>query len=519
MDKTIKINLAGVLFQADEDAYRMLRDYLQAIDMRFRNTSGGNETIEDIEARIAEIFRSKRGPTGVILKEDVGEVISILGRPEDFDMNEPRQPGQTYSTGKRTLYRNPDGAIIGGVCGGLSAYLDFQAVWVRLIFVLFALFWGIGFFVYLGLWIALPSATSETRKRELHGNNYDQNTRSYNNNPDPYRMSGTDTTKTGSNLGNALDQVFRALGKFFFVVFRIFMIIFGIIFSVTGFTILVTTLLVFFFRSPAFLPGTLEGNFFYLPDFLDFVVSPPMSPWVLILGFIVVILPLLALIYWGIRMIFWFRAKDGIISLVALVIWVASLTALSLILANQGLSFSERGRTVSEMTIGNTPDTLFVVTGKKISDLKYDRAFKVPDENYAMYMNSETRELDITANLRLGTIPGKQFSVEVKKWASGPGKLEANRMAEAIPYNFTYSNDTLYLDQYFRLPAGHRWGANEVRVKLNVPEGTILYFDENVENMFENHININDDRYTEIEAYELGRKYWRISDDDLTRLK
>ena len=56
MDKTIKINLGGTLFQIDEEAYKILRRYLQDIDDRLKNTPGGAETIEDIESRIAEIF-------------------------------------------------------------------------------------------------------------------------------------------------------------------------------------------------------------------------------------------------------------------------------------------------------------------------------------------------------------------------------------------------------------------------------------------------------------------------------
>ena len=42
MDKTININLGGALFQIDEDAFRILRDYLQAINIRFRNVQGGH---------------------------------------------------------------------------------------------------------------------------------------------------------------------------------------------------------------------------------------------------------------------------------------------------------------------------------------------------------------------------------------------------------------------------------------------------------------------------------------------
>ena len=75
MDKTININIAGTLFQIDEEAFRILRDYLQAINNRFRNVQGGNETIEDIESRIAEIFQSQKGLAGVITKENVEAMI------------------------------------------------------------------------------------------------------------------------------------------------------------------------------------------------------------------------------------------------------------------------------------------------------------------------------------------------------------------------------------------------------------------------------------------------------------
>ena len=75
MDKTININIAGTLFQIDDEAFRILRDYLQAINNRFRNVQGGHETVEDIESRIAEIFQSQKGLAGVITKENVEAMI------------------------------------------------------------------------------------------------------------------------------------------------------------------------------------------------------------------------------------------------------------------------------------------------------------------------------------------------------------------------------------------------------------------------------------------------------------
>ena len=172
MDKTININLGGILFQIDEEAFRILRDYLHAINNRFGNVQGGHETIEDIESRIAEIFQSQKGLAGVITRENVEEMISIIGKPEDFDQGEPEAGATVYSSGKKRMYRNTDDTIIGGVCSGIAAYLDTDAVLFRILFVLFALFFGVGFFVYLALWIALPAARTEAQKRELYGSSY-----------------------------------------------------------------------------------------------------------------------------------------------------------------------------------------------------------------------------------------------------------------------------------------------------------------------------------------------------------
>src|SRR4030042_1694440 len=115
MEKTINIDLGGTLFQIDEEAYRILRDYLQAINLKFKNVPGGNETIDDIESRIAEIFQSQKFTAGVINKENVEAMISIIGKPEDFDQSENTEPVHGYTSyQRRKMYRNPDDKIIGG---------------------------------------------------------------------------------------------------------------------------------------------------------------------------------------------------------------------------------------------------------------------------------------------------------------------------------------------------------------------------------------------------------------------
>ena len=77
MERSIKINIGGMIFQISEQAYDLLKDYLQSITSRLKNTPGGNEMIDDIEARIAEIFQqSPDWKTAVISREEVEEMIN-----------------------------------------------------------------------------------------------------------------------------------------------------------------------------------------------------------------------------------------------------------------------------------------------------------------------------------------------------------------------------------------------------------------------------------------------------------
>jgi len=520
MDKTININIAGTLFQIDDEAYRILRDYLQTINNRFKNVQGGHETIDDIEYRIAEIFQSQKGLTGAISKENVEAMISIIGKPEDFDHYEEETAPPVYTNQRKRMYRNPDDSIISGVCGGIGAYLNTDPVLFRILFVISA-FFGVGFFVYIALWIALPSANSDSKKREMYGDAYNS-VRSQTRQPD-----GTYTIsyQTTSKIGNAFNEIFRAIGRVLYIILRIFLIIIGIFFVLIGFLTILSFVMVFLFKFPGvFSHDGINVHLSYYTDFLSYIVSPSSAPWIIALSMIAVFLPMLALIYWGVKMIFWFKAKDGIFSLTGLVLWVLSLAALAMILFNEGISFAETGKTSSLNILTNTPDTLFIITDHKASDLKYDKEFSLPDEDYALYMSDSTRQLYMPARLRLNIAEQNQVKLEIQKSSAGRTRTEAVKKAESIIYNSRISNDTIFLDDFFTMPAGSKWRADFLTVSLFVPENTVLYFDRQSRNLFHNEINIGkfkdneeiNTKYDEdTEPWDLADKFWIISENGL----
>lgn len=54
------------------------------------------------------------------------------------------------------LERIPQGRILGGVCTGLARYLNMDLTLVRVIMIAVVLFTGIGPFIYLAAWLAMP---------------------------------------------------------------------------------------------------------------------------------------------------------------------------------------------------------------------------------------------------------------------------------------------------------------------------------------------------------------------------
>ncbi len=58
------------------------------------------------------------------------------------------------------LTRNLTDRVLGGVCGGLGAYVGVSPWWVRALFVVLGLFTaGTGALIYLALWFILPAQT------------------------------------------------------------------------------------------------------------------------------------------------------------------------------------------------------------------------------------------------------------------------------------------------------------------------------------------------------------------------
>jgi phage shock protein PspC (stress-responsive transcriptional regulator) len=174
MKKTLNINLNGIVFSIDEDAYQKLNGYLENIKDNYDSSEAG-EILTDIESSIAEKFSEKlNSRKKIITTSDVEMVIKVMGTVEELSgelqaAKDLSESNGSVSSKNRKLYRNPDDVIIAGVCSGLAAYFGVDPVFIRLLFIALAFVHGFGVLAYLVLWVVMPVAASNVQKLAMQG--------------------------------------------------------------------------------------------------------------------------------------------------------------------------------------------------------------------------------------------------------------------------------------------------------------------------------------------------------------
>ena len=181
MKETVNVNIGSQAFTLDEDAYRVLRNYLE--DIRSRLPEYDTETMGDIEARIAEIFREiVSSPMRVITLDTVRQTMNRMGSPADFGERRGSAPQEEQPEPEpRKLFRSRTDRSIAGICGGLAEFfgLDVSLIRIeffhahttvlRLITLFLILFGGLSIWAYIILWIVIPEEPA--RKFSIHNKN------------------------------------------------------------------------------------------------------------------------------------------------------------------------------------------------------------------------------------------------------------------------------------------------------------------------------------------------------------
>ena len=345
MKKTLTVNLGGTVFHIDEDAYRLLDNYLSNLKHYFRKQEGAQEIVEDIETRICELFLEMiNAGQQVITIEDVEAVIARMGKPEDFETEgepneEPRtesayQSAEQYTTYKvgRRLYRNPDDKILGGVLSGFSAYLGWDATLVRIIALILICFYGVMIPIYLICWMIIPEARTADEKLAMRGEAINVE------NIGKTVTDGFEKATKGMNDFMNSDKprtFFQKLGDGLVTVIGLIIKVFLIIVAIAFCPVLLALILAFLAMIVVAIAGLVSGGTFLasLP-YTDYIQHADMSIWG-VLGCIALIgIPLFSVLYAICSSLFKWPSMIAAVKWTLLVVWFAAFGYVTYNLAN-----------------------------------------------------------------------------------------------------------------------------------------------------------------------------------------
>ncbi len=485
MNKTVNINLGGMFFHIDEDAYQKLTRYFDAIKRSLSNSSGQDEIIKDIEMRVSELLHEKqKTDKHVVGMNDVDEVITVMGQPEDYRIDDEGTGSTTsnFATSKnRKLYRDTENGMIGGVLAGLGHYFGIDKVWLRLFLLVLVFAGGTGILAYIILWIVMPEATTTAEKLEMTGepvtiSNIEKKVREEFDNVSE-KFKNADYDKMGNRVKTGAEKLGSSLGDFIIAVLRVFSKFLGVILIIAGLFILAALFIgVFTLGSSSFVNVPWQ-EFIDAGNFTDYPV------WVFgLIMFFAVGIPFFFLALLGFKLLSPnLKSIGNVAKYTLLAIWLISVSLAISIGIKQATAFSVDGRVVKKENINLNPtDTIYIKFKHNdyfAKDLNDNNNFKITLDstgNNVIYSNN--------VSFKIAQTDAKIAYLQIEREAKGETLFEAKQRAEKIKYSYKVAGNHLLLDNYLLSDLKEKFRDQEIEITLFLPLGTLLKMDESVRN-------------------------------------
>ena len=480
MNKTVNINLAGIFFHVDEDAYKVLKNYLDTIKMSFKNTEGSSEIIADIEARIAELFSELlQSKAEVISIKEVEEVITIMGQPEDYldeealNEEQPNFNSQTTTSINKKLYRDINDRYISGVCSGIGHYVGLDSLWVRLIFILL-LFVSAGTIVpiYIILWVLVPEAVTTADKLRMTGqpinvSNIEKKIKDgFSSVSDGVKQ--VDFKKHGNQIKSSSKSAVDSLIKVLSVGLKLFGKFIGLILIIVSISMFIGLI--------SFVLSINIMDFINLPLSNEIQLTTNIPAWLLsILVAISFGVPIFFLFYLGLKVIMSNLKSIGrVAKLTLLGLWICSLIGWMTYGVKQFSEFSHNSKIDQYESIYTNSDTLYV----KMKPHKFIDKELYRDNDIDLEYDEEGNRIIYSQNIRLVVKSTKESTpyMVIEKNASGKTYQMAKNRASNINYDWELTpNDELLLDGYFTSTPDQLDRGQQIEITLFMPEGMIIY--------------------------------------------
>ena len=517
MNKTVNINLAGIFFHIDENAYLKLQRYLEAIKRSFTDSQGQSEIISDIEARISELFTERiKTEKQVIGMKEVDEVITIMGQPEDYLVDDEifEDDPKTYKTksSAKKLFRDTDNSYIGGVSAGLGHYLGIDVVWIRLLWVLLALGSGGTFiFIYILFWVLVPEALTTSDKLTMTGEpvNISNIEKKIKKGIDDVSetVKNVDYQKYGNKVKSSSQTFFDAIGNVIMFFLKIFAKFIGLILIIIG----ATTIFSLFVSLLSL--GTSSIFEPWWMDYPDALISSGVPIWLgSIMLFFLIGIPAFFILYLGLKILINNLKSIGNVAKFSLLgLWLLSIVGL-IITSVKWTSEFALDSSVSEKQelVYNTSDTLNIKMVASSLDSYENGMYR--NNGFEVKYNENDEKVIYSRNIRLALRSTKDSIayIQVEKEAKGKDYIQAKDRAQSINYNYALSNHELLLDNFLLTDYDNKFREQNIELFLYLPEGTYIDLNRNTRS-FLNHYRSSEN----IVSYNQAGHVLKIEEDSV----
>ena len=526
MNKTININLGGTFFHIDEIAYQKLKRYLDAIRRSLSDDpQGRDEILNDIELRIGELLSERvKDQRQVVNENDIDEVTKIMGKPEDYLVDEELfedQPKHRARSSSKKLFRDGEDKFLGGVSAGIAHYFGVDALWIRLAWIVLVIAgFGTGIPIYILLWILIPEAQSTADKLQMKGeavniSNIERKIKEEFDNVSTRVKDGVnDVTSKVKNADvknkakSGLEDLIDTLGKIFLAIFKVF----GKFIGALLIFIAAATLIGLIFG--AFSWGSIEilgfGNDWveYPPFFFDSVVPS----WLLILfTFLAVGIPFVVLFMLGLRILSSnVKSFSTTTKLSLLGVWIISILGLGF----AGINFATQK---AYDGVNNQSEELTIVANDTLNvkmlgneDLSNQRELRRRYGYENVYEGDIQKLFSTRINVDIKSTENSNAYIKIRKQSEGNNRLNANNDAEAIEYTFAISDKNLDLNGYFLSDFKNKFKEQLVSITLYLPINAVLYLDNSTRTFLDDVDNVQN-----IYDRDMPKHYFKMTKNGL----
>ncbi len=519
MNKTITANVGGFVFNIEEQAYESLSRYLAAVRRSLGADECVDEIMQDIEHRIAELFREflQKEHKEVIGQQNVAEVIAIMGEPAAFAQEESRTENEQASTTwsdeqtDKQFFRDSDNSMIGGVCSGISAYFGWDPLFLRILFVILMIGFGSGLLLYVILWIIIPEAKTTSEKLRMRGKKVDVETIKQRFNDFKKDVEHLSTPEGKRKMRRASSRMADAMSESAKNFYDIFgralggvLLILGLLFLIWLIKATISSSFMISLSEQGITAVNFEefGNAFFGTSTRTNLV------YFAVIGLI--LMPILGLLFAAVRLLFRIPFKTKAIGAVMGLITSACFITLTVIGIQTGTDFAKENSQVTTTIIQTNSDTLYLDSS---SDIYFSDHFKHHDDTFFELLKFEEKEIVYGYPLvDVEQSPDSNFRVNINREARGSNQTEAISRAKNIDYQFAVQDSLVTFNPWFSSPRADLIRGQQLKVNIQIPNGKTIHLSQRSDRIIYDIQNEED-----LSDEDMVGFYWTMKEKNLHR--